>query len=166
MSRDVIPLTIHDLSLFARRLHDGLKTPPSHLELLGQIARAAGYRNYQHLRAQTTPTPEIDRKLLLRALREFDADGRLRRFPSRNRMQLLCLWPIWARLPAREPLTERQISARLDALCAFRDAAQVRRTLVEGAFVTRTTDGSAYLRREQAPPAEARALIAELSARM
>lgn len=166
MSRDVIPLTIPDLSQFARRLHGGLETPPSHLELLGQIARAAGYRNYQHLRAHSTPAPEIDRKLLARALREFGPDGRLVRFPSRNRMQLLCLWPIWAQLPAREPMTERQISTRIDTLCAFRDAAQIRRTLIEGALVTRTTDGSVYLRREQAPPPEARALIAELSARM
>ncbi len=166
MSRDVIPLTIHDLSQFARRLHAGLETPPSHLELLGQIARAAGYRNYQHLRAQSVPTPEVDRQLLVRALREFDAQARLRRFPSRNRMQMLCLWPIWARLPAREPMNERQISLRIDTLCAFRDAAQIRRSMIEARLLSRTIDGAVYLRREQAPPPEARALISQLSARM
>ena len=52
MTRDVISLQIDDLSHFARSLRAGLANPPSHLEMLGHIARAAGYRNYQHLRAK------------------------------------------------------------------------------------------------------------------
>ncbi|APZ54342.1 DUF2087 domain-containing protein [Salipiger abyssi] len=166
MTRDVISLTIDDLSHFARSLRAGLASPPSHLEMLGQIARAAGYRNYQHLRASHAPAPQADRKRVERALRHFDGQGRLMRFPGRTRMQWLCLWPLWARLPARHEMSERQISARIDALTGFRDAAQLRRSMVEAGLVTRTVDGAVYLRREQAPPPEARALIAAVSARL
>lgn len=165
MTRDVIPLQIDDLSHFARSLRAGLASPPSHLEMLGQIARAAGYRNYQHLRASIAPVPQVDRKRVERALRHFDGQGRLMRFPGRMQMQWLCLWPLWARLPARQEMSERQISARIDALTGFRDAAQLRRSMVEAGLVTRSLDGAVYLRREQAPPPEARALISAVSAR-
>ncbi|MDU8911487.1 DUF2087 domain-containing protein [Aestuariicoccus sp. MJ-SS9] len=159
MTRDLVSLTIDDLSHFAKTLRAQLDAPPSHLQLLGMVARAAGYRNFQHLRAAQTPVPAFDRTRVSRALRHFDAEGRLLRWPSRNAMQNLCLWPIWAALPARETMTERQISARIDALTAFRDAAQIRRALVEFGMVTRNIDGSVYCRREQVPPPEALAVI-------
>ncbi|MCR8547346.1 DUF2087 domain-containing protein [Salipiger sp. P9] len=165
MTRDVISLHIDDLSQFARSLRAGLDHPPSHLEMLGQIARAAGYRNYQHLRAASTPAPKADGKRVERALRHFDGQGRLLRFPGRTQMQWLCLWPLWAHLPARQEMSEREISLRIDALSGFRDAAQLRRSMVEAGLLTRTADGSVYRRIEQAPPPEARALIAELGAR-
>ncbi|MBY6005960.1 DUF2087 domain-containing protein [Salipiger bermudensis] len=166
MTRDVISLQIDDLSQFARALRARLETPPSHLEMLGQIARAAGYRNYQHLRAESTPAPKPDCKRVEKALRYFDGQGRLMRFPGRTQVQWLCLWPLWARLPAREEMTERAVSARIDALTAFRDAAQLRRSMVEAGLLSRTADGSVYLRRERPPSAEARALISALAARM
>jgi len=166
MTRDVISLQIDDLSQFARSLRAGLANPPSHLEMLGQIARAAGYRNYQHLRAHRTPAPKPDAKRVEKALRYFDGQGLLMRFPGRTQMQWLCLWALWARLPAREEMSERAISARIDGLSAFRDAAQLRRSMVEAGLLTRTIDGAVYLRREQQPSAEARALISALAARM
>ncbi|MCA9846290.1 MAG: DUF2087 domain-containing protein, partial [Dehalococcoidia bacterium] len=64
-----------------------------------------------------------------------------------------------------ETMTERQISAHIDTLTAFRDAAQIRRGMVEHRMVTRDLEGRAYLRLEQAPPPEARALIAAVSER-
>ena len=45
MSRDLIPLTTPDVSGFARSLSrqlTGREAPPSHLELLNMLARAAG----------------------------------------------------------------------------------------------------------------------------
>ncbi|NDV52476.1 MULTISPECIES: hypothetical protein [unclassified Salipiger] len=54
------PLSIDDLSGFPRRLRAGLETLPSYQQMLGLIARAAGYRNYPHLRAQTTTAPRAD----------------------------------------------------------------------------------------------------------
>ncbi len=164
MSRDPIPLSIADISTFAKSLRAGLECPPSHLEMLGLIARSAGYRNYQHLRARqgSEPAERVDDRAVARAARQFDASGRFARWPGRHRVQRLCLWVIWARLPAREVMTERQISEAIHALCSFRDAAQIRRGLVEHRLFTRNIDGSGYLRVEQAPPADARALIGRL----
>ncbi len=167
MSRDPIPLSVEDVSTFAKTLRAGLDQPPSHLEMLGLIARSAGYRNYQHMRARLASAPPsvVDEKAVQRAARHFDEAGDLARWPTRMRMQELCLWVIWSRLPAREVMTERSISARIHALCSFRDAAQIRRGLVEHALFTRASDGSEYLRVERAPTPDARALIARLSRR-
>ncbi|MBE9635810.1 DUF2087 domain-containing protein [Salipiger pacificus] len=165
MKRDTIPLAIDDLSGFARALRAGLEAAPSHQQMLGLIARAAGYRNYQHLRAKVTPAPKADPQLVSRALRHFDGQGLLLRFPGRTAIQGLCLWALWARIPPRTAFTEREISARLDALCAFRDAAQVRRSMVENRMLERTRDGAVYLRVETRPSAEALALISALRAR-
>ncbi|WP_226621429.1 DUF2087 domain-containing protein [Alloyangia pacifica] len=161
-SREAIPLAIDDLSQFARALRAGLETAPSHQQMLGLIAKAAGYRNYQHLRAQTEPAPRPDLRQVSRALRHFDGQGRLLRFPGRTAMQALCLWPLWARIPPRQSFTEREISARIDTLCAFRDAAQIRRTMVENRMLERTRDGAVYTRIETRPSADALALIAAL----
>lgn len=166
MTRDVIPLKIDDLSDFARNLRAGLDRPPSHLEMLGHIARAAGFRNYQHLRAASQPGPKADARLVERALRHFDAEGRLTRFPGRTQVQALCLWALWAQLPARQEMSERAISLRLDTMCRFRDAAQLRRSLAEHGLVTRERDGSRYLRREGPVPPDPRAVIAAVAARL
>jgi hypothetical protein len=53
MARTPTPLVIADLSSFARQLARALAdsaTPPSHLQFLNQIARAAGYRYLQACR--------------------------------------------------------------------------------------------------------------------
>ncbi|MFZ5961493.1 DUF2087 domain-containing protein [Thalassococcus sp. BH17M4-6] len=164
MSRETIPLTISDLSQFAKALRAELPDPPKQLEMLGMVARAAGYRNYQHLRARAEPAPVVDEKRVTRALRYFDAEGRLAQWPARTAIQMLCCWVIWAQLPAREVMTERQISARIDALTGFRDAAQIRRSLIEAGALSRTTDGSEYIRVERPMPADARALLQRLRA--
>ena len=88
MPRDSIALTINDLSAFARTLRRDLATAdsfPGHLALMNMLARAAGYGNFQHLRASGGPTaaatpaplPEAERKHLDAALRVFDAEGRM-----------------------------------------------------------------------------------------
>ena len=106
-------LSIDDLSGFARRLRAGLETLPSHQKILGLIARAAGYRNYPHLRAQTTTALRAD---------PYASHG----------------------------------------FRAFRDAAQIRRTMVENRMLERTRDGAVYTRIEARPGADALALIAAL----
>ncbi|MBV7392774.1 DUF2087 domain-containing protein [Mameliella sediminis] len=164
MSRDPIALTIPDLSAFAKALRSGMDSPPSHLEMLGLISRAAGYRNYQHLRARLTETPDepVDEKSVARAARFFDPERRFIDWPGRTSIQGLCLWVIWAQLPPGQSWTERQISTALDALCTFRDAAQIRRSMIEHGLLRRDRDGSAYERVERKPPPEARALIARI----
>ncbi|NRB18504.1 MAG: DUF2087 domain-containing protein [Rhodobacteraceae bacterium] len=162
MTRDVIRLTLADLSQFTKSLRGLLPDPPSHVEMLNLVAQAAGYKNFQHLRATNTPTPPVDRGRVDRALRNFDAEGRFANWPGKTSMQYLCLWAVWALIPPRTIMNERQISAFIDQKTATSDAAQIRRSLVEMKLLTRTRDGSQYRRVEQPVPADPRALIAEL----
>ena len=159
MSRDVLRLTIDDLSQFSKSLRGALPDSPGQSEMLGHIARAAGYRNYQHLRSRLTPEPPVDQKRVARALRYFAADGRWESWPLKRSVRELCLWVIWSRLPVREVLTERQISAVIAEETLFRDPAQIRRSLVEMQLLTRNLDGSAYERLERPMPPEAKALL-------
>ncbi|MBP7001192.1 DUF2087 domain-containing protein [Amaricoccus sp.] len=178
MPRNPIPLATGDVSAFARALSAQLRAapePPGHLTLLNMLARAGGFRNFQHLRAADAaaarlaappPVPEtLDHRLVERALRLFDAGGRLLRWPSRRGMQDLCLWPLWARLPAERELHERDVNAILREATCFDDPAILRRTLFDLGRVTRRRDGAGYRRLEIRPPAEARALIRHVESR-
>lgn len=159
MSKDVLRLTIEDLSQFSKTLRETLPGAPGQSEMLSHIARAAGYRNFQHLRSRLTPEPQADHKRVARALRYFAHDGRWAQWPLKRGIRELCLWVIWSRLPVREVLNEREISAVIDEETQFRDPAQIRRSLVEMGLLTRTVDGSAYERIEQPVPADAKALL-------
>ena len=177
MSKQAIPLLAEDISLFSRALARQLKNEkqtPSHLGLMNMIARAAGFRNFQHLRAAhmagqrlaVLPEPEpVDHRLVERALHQFDAEGRLQRWHSRRKIQDLCLWVFWARLPSGTSLSEREVNRLLRAEHLFDDPALLRRMMFNLGMVTRNRDGSDYRRLEQRPPAEARALIRLLEAR-
>ncbi|KMK67183.1 DUF2087 domain-containing protein [Puniceibacterium sp. IMCC21224] len=164
MSRDVTQLIIHDLSQFAKSLRAELSAAPAHLDMLGMIARASGYRNYQHLLSRNASQPHvpIDDRRVARAARYFDQNGCFARWPARTGIQMLCCWVIWSQLPTREVMTERQISARIDELCGFRDAAQIRRSLIEAGGLTRTLDGAQYRRVEAPLSAEAQALMRQV----
>jgi hypothetical protein len=146
-----------------------------HVEILNLLARATGFRNYQHLRAShlaerqldaapaADPEPPVDHARIAKALRCFDAAGRLVRWPPKDHLRALTLWALWAALPARTPMTEREISDRLRALHLFGDHALLRRELVDRGLFTRTVDGRAYHRVERRPPPDARALIRRLA---
>ena len=134
-------------------------------EDLVHVARAAGYRNFQQLRSQNPPGPEIDRKRIERAARYFDERGRWQSWPTKRGVRELCLWVIWARLPARQSWSEREISALIDEETLFRDAAQVRRSLVEMQLLTRDRDGSNYARVEVAMDPHGLALMSDLAER-
>jgi len=183
MSRQPLPLPVEDISAFSRALSTQLRQAdgiPSHLALMNMLARAAGFRNFQHLRAAqvagAAPTPErpgterpaappVDARRIDRAVRHFDGDGRLLRWPSRRALQELCLWALWSRMPAGETLSEREMNDHLNAWHDFGDPALLRRDLVEMGHFRRNRDGSDYRRIERPPPAEAHALIRALSAR-
>lgn len=175
MTRTPIPLTLPDLSGFARHLGATLQQrgAPSHLELLNMLARAAGLRNYQHLRAisaaaarlEAAAAVPVDHAQVERALRYFDDAGGLAQWPSRRGVQMLCLWALWSGLPAGGVLGERQVSQRLNALHGFGDAALLRREMVGMGLLTRSPGGLDYRRQELPPPPEARALIGRVAAR-
>ncbi|WP_282092743.1 DUF2087 domain-containing protein [Epibacterium ulvae] len=165
MPRDIIRVTIEDLSQFAKTLRSDLPNPPSHVETLSLIARAAGYRNFQHLREKNTPLPQANDKQVRRALRYFDETGVMVEWPIRRGVRELCVWAIWANLPSRQKFHEREISALIDTYTRFRDAAQIRRTLVDMGLLARESDGSNYQRLHKRPSAEAQVLIQRIAAR-
>lgn len=105
MTRLAIPFHAEDLSALAKSLRQQLDShlastaqAPSHLSLLNMLARAAGHRNLQALRAQASLKPAASSvqpmpsapippargprhpglsELADRALRQFDEQGRL-----------------------------------------------------------------------------------------
>lgn len=173
MTRPLLAMQVNDLSDFARRLRRELTANPAvpgHLSLLNMIARSAGYRNLQHLRAgalppaaPTTAATAPPGKEVVQVLRHFGPDGKLSRWPARTAQQHLALWAVWARLPKGPLGDECAFTARLKAVIAMDDPAILRRTMVQRGLIARDARGRAYARVEQPPPPEARALLAALS---
>ena len=170
MTRTVIPLQTQDVSSFAKALRTQLlerTSAPSHVELLNMLARSAGRRNFQDLRAhaddapspETAPQETADLAAVERVARCFGPEGRLTRWPAKRSDQILALWVLWSKLPARVELNEKQISDRLKTLHDFGDHALLRRDLIGLALFFRTDDCRVYRRIEQAPPVTAGALI-------
>lgn len=177
MPRTLIGYQVADISVAARSLREQLQKfdrLPSHVELLNMMARAAGYKNFQHLRAQSeagasAPAPavvaKVDVDAIEKAARYFDPDGRLKQWPSKDSQARLCLWVLWSRVPADARMTERQISELLKAQNTFGDHALLRRALASYGFVKRTPSGSSYRRIEQAPPPELGPLLRLIASR-
>ncbi len=176
MRNDPLPFATPDISALAKTLSleiRALEAPPGHVQLLNILARAAGHRNYQALRAQheaserlASPRPTaqpVDHRMVERTARYFDEAGKLATWPSKVSQQQLCLWVLWSRLPAETELNEQQISERLKALHLFGDHALLRRDMVEMGLLSRIRDGAVYRRIERPPPAEALALIRRTS---
>ncbi|ABK18305.1 DUF2087 domain-containing protein [Syntrophobacter fumaroxidans] len=177
MSRTLLPFHSDDISALARSLKGQLancESQPSHLELLNMLARANGYRNFQHYRASLpaealleghppAPEPEpVDLARIRLLLRMFDPGGKLAHWPSKRSRQELCLWVIWSKLPARQVFAEKEINLLLNDCHLFGDHALLRRWLCDYGMMTRTRDGREYRRVEKVPPAEAIELIRRL----
>lgn len=178
MSKKPVPLTAPDISLFARNIAQQLKGSaelPSHLSLMNMLARAAGFRNYQHMKAahsahmrlalEPPPAENADYRLVERTLHQFDKDGCLIRWPSRRPVQELCLWAIWSVLPSAIHLHERKVNALLNEVHLFGDPAILRRSLIGLGLVSRNRDGSDYRRQELRPPVEAQEIIRQVRMR-
>lgn len=171
MSRTPVSLHVGDVSALARTMRrqlDNLERAPSHLELLNLLAKAGGYRNFQHLKAvqqasqpdsgastATQTEAELNLKRVKKAVGYFDLNGRLSSWPKKHSLRMLCLWVLWSRLPARAVLSELELDERLSLDHAFCDHALLRRLMVDYGMVERTPDGSEYRRIEVQPPLEA-----------
>lgn len=176
-SRESLPFVAPDLSAFARALGQGLKSrpsaePPGHVELLNLIARAAGHRNLQALRAAGLPPPppaaapedwppplplsENARK----ALMQFDRQGRLVRWPVKYSVQRLAMWVLWTLFDGRRVYTEREVNTILKAANAFGDHVTLRRELVNHRLLARKSDCSEYRKLPARADDEVRALLA------
>lgn len=177
MSKLLVPFAVSDLSALARSLRGQLVElghAPSHVEMLNLLAKAAGFTNFQHLRADTaaqsrltsTPAePTADHGRVEKVLRHFDNQGRMMRWPGKTNHQDLCLWAIWSHIPADDSFSERQLNQFIIDAHTFGDHAILRRSLVDMKMLARTPDGKLYRRIEKQPDDDALALLAALKAR-
>ena len=186
MSRDLVPLHAADLSSFAKsvrgeiadRLERGAGLP-SHVEMLNLLARAAGHRNVQALRAAPQPAavpvrtpapakgpkhPELS-ETADRALRQFDERGVLTRWPTKFAVQRVVIWGLWLPFDAKRTYTEREVNGVLNAHHAFGDHCLLRRELIEMKLLARTTGGVQYHKLAARPEPEVAAFLKALRAR-
>lgn len=203
MSKTVSGMVVTDVSAFAKSIRRELLAretgsehkPVSHLELLNILARSAGFRNFQHLKAsdrkvdtgfrtirceqeascgaaetrpdlREPPEPDpVDHRKIEQILRCFNESGVLLRWPKKTSHQRLALWWCWAAMPSRRDLTEPQVNAVLKAMNGFGDHVLMRREMIDWGMMTRSLDCKVYRRVETKPPAEAASLIARLQQR-
>jgi hypothetical protein len=204
MPRELFALHADDISAFAKSLRQqlaehqaqtqDLSALPAHLSLLNMLARAAGHRNIQALRAaaqqqsskvaaavatarapsKLTPVheppargpshPELS-ELADRALRQFDAQGRLVRWPSRHQVQRYALWGMWLHFDSRRIYTEAEVNEVLNAHHGFGDHCTLRRELVNMKLLARSDGGREYRKLPARPTDELLPLLRELRAR-
>jgi hypothetical protein len=96
--------------------------------------------------------PAFDRALLPRELRPFvDDDGRLTRWPTRQKVQKQAIALLAARFEPGREYGEREVNERLSAWHTFGDWAILRRALFDWRFLDREADGSRYRLRDRLP---------------
>lgn len=180
MSRTPLPLHVDDISAMARSLRGQLsqcENTPGHVELLNMLARAGGFKNFQHFRgaagmqaeepsgfarpeAREKPAEQaVDAARLKRVARYFNPAGQLIRWPGKYSHQEPCLWVLWSKLPANQDMAETQVNDLLRGWHLFGDHALLRRELFDRKMLTRTPDGRIYRRIERVPSDEALALF-------
>jgi hypothetical protein len=189
-SRELVPLVAADISSFCKTLRQQLAEAdvapvPSHLALLNMLARSAGYRNYQALRAAPLTAPvastaegtvqkaiafaviamprdESLSRTAKRAVTHFDTAGRLMRWPTQFSVQQQALWALWVRLPAKRDMSEADVNRYLTRYNTFGDFATLRRELVNAKFLWRTIDGRTYRKEARQPNTESAAFLKTL----
>lgn len=169
MTRMLLPLSITDISAFAKRLKTDLdarsqqgQPSPSHLELLNLLARAAGLRNFQTFRAAAAAVPDDTGPQDLRtlsstarkALLQFDSAGRLVRLPNKLSVQQMAMWWMWTQFTVRRKYTEKEVNQVLNAHHTFGDQATLRRELVNMKLLGRKPDCSEYWKEPMRPTDE------------
>jgi len=173
MTRILLPLYAADLSAFAKALSAQLGAaphPPGHQALLNMLARAAGHRNLQSLRAardlQAPPIEASNVTVALpmtaaarKALTQFDSRGRLARWPHKYSVQRFAIWVLWTHFEMRRVYSEREVNDVLNAWHVYGDHATLRRELVEMKLLARKSDCSEYRKVAARPTDEVRALI-------
>ncbi len=179
MPKTLFPFHSPDISALAKSLSLGLHTraetkptPPTHLEMLNLLARATGARNFQAWRVQAetdvpVPTTPLDPPLsaqLEKALRVFDEQARMTRWPVARPIQRLCTWYMWSKFEKRRSYAEREVNALLSPWTTFQAHVTMRRELINDGLMTREIDGSNYQRVHLVPPPEVQQFLKALSA--
>ncbi|HRP28069.1 MAG TPA: DUF2087 domain-containing protein [Burkholderiaceae bacterium] len=177
MTREAIPFAVPDVGTFARALGRALDLrsasnadPPGHVELLNLLARAAGHRSYQGLRAagrmpRAAPSPDTVTAApaltpaARKALTQFDAQGRLTRWPHKFSVQRLAMWVLWTHFDARRIYTEREVNEILKRWNTWGDHVTLRRELIDHRLLARKSDCSEYRKLPARPDDETRWLL-------
>lgn len=159
MSRDTIPFACEDLSALAKSLRKQLmscESFPSHVEMLNILAKANGYRNYQHLKQaqEDVEVTEMGLNIALpRKLQPFmSVDYVLHSWPVKYSLQKLSLWFFACRFQYQQRYSEREVNEIISRYEAFGDFARIRRELVNQKLLGRTMDGRDYWRTNATPP--------------
>ncbi|MBL8309293.1 MAG: DUF2087 domain-containing protein [Burkholderiales bacterium] len=180
-----VPFYVENLSALAKTLREQFEpfakasTMPSHVQLLNWLARAAGHRNYQTLRATAAlrpptppacvvPTVAFDATLTAhatKAITQFDERGRLTRWPHKFAVQRVAMWALWQRFDARRTYTEREVNALINTWATFGDHATLRRELINMQLLARKPDCSEYWKEPQRANDEVRAFLRALRER-
>lgn len=159
----------------------------THSRWLQELARAAGQPNYQawladaqshekaasevaalSMPAPREPAPELDpasRLRIIRAAGQFDAHGKLLRWPAKRQVSDAVLWPLWMKFDAKRDYTEKEVTAILADLNRFGDPVTLRRGLINAKLLARESDCSRYWKLSARPDAESAALMAEVRKR-
>jgi hypothetical protein len=149
--------------------------------MLNLLARAAGHRNVQALKAAAarsavTSNPSAaprwhgPRHPALsasadRTLRLFDSQARLLRWPGKRPEQVLALWCLWMAFDGKRRYSEREVNEVINAHHAFGDHCLLRRELVEADLLERTPGGERYHKRAARPSEETAALLRAVRAK-
>ena len=199
MTRTALPYSAPDLSALARLLERAILDHqtthgrlPGHVEMMNLLARGAGHRNLQALRATTesTPPPMSTAQIAAdpwfdapsiaepaeapppkapalsahakKALEHFDASGRLERWPLKLSVQRLAMWVLWTRLDARRVYTEPEVNRILKGWHLYGDHVTLRRELIDHRLMVRKSDCSEYRKLPLEPDDEVRGLLQAL----
>ena len=177
MPRIPVPFAAADISTVAKTIKSALderhgagKPPPSHVELLNLLSRAAGVRNFQALKAGSASMPappcapavpavqELS-PAARKALIQFDEVGRLVRLPNKFSVQQMVMWVMWTRFAPRRDYTEKEVNAILNSQHTFGDPATLRRELVNMRLLGRESDCSRYWKEPRRPDGDTRAFL-------
>jgi hypothetical protein len=173
MSRELIALSVADASAFSKSLRTQLHSRfeakqglPGHVELLNMLSRAAGFRNFQTLKAAHVPpvlhasknSPVLS-EAARKALGQFDAQGRLVRLPVKYSLQQMVMWALWLHIPARRVMHEREVNEILKQWNTFGDHVTPRREMINMKLMARKDDCSEYRKLPARPTAEVAAFL-------
>ena len=181
MTRLLVPLSAPDVSAFTKTLksflderHADGKAPPSHVELLNLLARAAGMRNFATLKKVVPAAPPSEEvqptrmtsennesvdtvnlasmsATVRKALIQFDDTGRLVRLPNKLSVQQMTMWALWTKFAANRKYTEKEVNAIVNGFHTFGDQATLRRELVNMKLLGRKSDCSEYWKEPHHP---------------
>lgn len=186
-----VPFSVNDISSLAKSLRASLEeTPlPSQVQMLNWLAKAAGFQNYQSLKArhekaahdtsptfvQVTEAPAAATSAAVeleplsahaaKALTQFDERGRLHKWPHKFAVQRIAMWGLWLRFDAKKRFDEKEVNSVLKAWHTYGDHVTLRRELVNMQLLARKSDCSEYWKVAQQPNAEVKVFLRALRER-